>query len=69
MKKIILPIAALFAMLFLSGCIIGTGGRTVNHNPTLGQQLVDLKTARERGAINDSEYETQKAKLLAGQSH
>ena len=70
MRKIILPMAALSAVLLLSGCIgIGGGSRTTNQSPTLGQQLVDLKTARERGAINDAEYETQKAKLLAGQAH
>jgi hypothetical protein len=33
-------------------------------NPTLGQQLIDLKKAKDAGAITDAEYEAQKAKLL-----
>lgn len=32
--------------------------------PTIGQQLLDLKKARDAGAINDQEYETEKAKIL-----
>ena len=32
--------------------------------PTLGQQLMDLKKARDAGAISEQEYETEKAKLL-----
>ena len=32
--------------------------------PTLGQQLLDLKKARDTGAISEQEYETEKAKLL-----
>jgi hypothetical protein len=32
--------------------------------PTLGQQLMDLQKARETGAITDTEYQQQKAKLL-----
>jgi hypothetical protein len=33
-------------------------------NPTVGQQLIDLQKAKDAGAITDSEYQTQKAKLL-----
>ena len=32
--------------------------------PTTGQQLVDLKRAKDCGAINDGEYDTEKAKIL-----
>jgi hypothetical protein len=32
--------------------------------PTIGQQLIDLKKAKDAGAITDAEYETEKAKLL-----
>ena len=32
--------------------------------PTTGQQLIDLQKARDSGAITDSEYQAQKAKLL-----
>jgi len=33
-------------------------------NPTIGQQLIDLQKAKDAGAITDSEYQAQKAKLL-----
>ena len=33
--------------------------------PTIGKQLLDLKKAHDAGALSDSEYETQKAKILA----
>jgi hypothetical protein len=32
--------------------------------PTIGQQLLDLKKARDAGAVNEQEYETEKAKIL-----
>ena len=32
--------------------------------PTIGQQLVDLQKAKDSGAITESEYQAQKAKLL-----
>src|SRR5580658_7137405 len=32
--------------------------------PTIGQQLIDVKKAKDAGAITDAEYETEKAKLL-----
>ncbi len=32
--------------------------------PTTGQQLIDLQKAKDAGAITDSEYQAQKAKLL-----
>ncbi len=32
--------------------------------PTIGQQMLDLKKAKDAGAISDAEYEAQKAKLL-----
>lgn len=34
--------------------------------PTMGQQLIDLKKARDTGAITETEYEAEKAKLLNG---
>ena len=32
--------------------------------PTVGQQLIDLKKAKDSGAITEPEYEAEKAKLL-----
>ena len=33
-------------------------------SPTIGQQLIDLKKAKDAGAITEAEYEAEKAKLL-----
>ena len=56
--------ALLPAVLLLNGCI-AIGNRDANQgHGTLGQQLIDLKKARDAGALSDDEYETQKARLL-----
>ena len=50
-----------------TGCIVGVGNRGNPHNSekhTLGQELMDLKTAYDSGAINPDEYEHQRRKLL-----
>lgn len=49
---------------FLSGCVCVVGNRGERSGGTVGQQLVDLKKAKDSGAISDAEYEAQKAKLL-----
>ncbi len=66
MKKSFIPFAVgLSALLLLSGCIaLGTGSKTTTQQPTVGQQLVDLQKAKDAGAINDTEFQAQKAKLL-----
>jgi hypothetical protein len=69
MKKRILPILVVFSvMTFLAGCAwhVGGGPRNVTTKPTTGQQLIDLQKARDAGAISNSEYQAQKAKLLEG---
>jgi uncharacterized lipoprotein YbaY len=35
-------------------------------NVSIGQQLIDLKKARDSGALSAAEYERQKANLIAG---
>jgi hypothetical protein len=60
------PALVVFAAL-LSDCLglqLGGGTRSVKEIPTLGRQLSDLQKARETGAITESEFETQKTKLL-----
>lgn len=49
--------------LLVVGCAIEIGNRPADKD-TLGQQLVDLKKAKDSGALSDSEYEAQKSKLL-----
>jgi hypothetical protein len=47
----------------LSGCAIGSGGRTEINKPTLGQELIELKKAKDAGAISEQEYEEMKENL------
>jgi hypothetical protein len=52
---------------FLAGCG-GGGAKTfyMHRNTTLGQELSDLQTAYQKGAISEEVYEEQRAKLLKG---
>jgi hypothetical protein len=69
MKKLIVPILAVFsAITLLTGCSwqVGGGPKNATMQPTVGQQLMDLQKAKDAGAITDSEYQAQKAKVLGG---
>jgi hypothetical protein len=56
---------ALAALLLLSGCVASIGNSGAQRgNATLGQQLIDLQKAKEAGALTESEYQTQKTRLL-----
>ena len=56
---------ALSALLGLRGCVASIGNRDARHGSgTLGQQLIDLQKAKEAGALTETEYQTQKARLL-----
>ena len=57
------------ACLLLSGCAwsIDGGGHkpgTVIKQPTRGQELIDLKTAKDQGAITGEEYQAEKKKIM-----
>jgi len=55
-------------MTLLTGCLglqLGPDSITKCQTPTVGQQLIDLQKAKDAGAISDTEYQAQKAKLLA----
>jgi hypothetical protein len=68
MKKLLIPSAvALAGMLLFTGCLglqIGGGDKKEERKASVGQQLIDLKTARDTGAMTEAEYQTQKAKAL-----
>ncbi len=68
MKKILTSTAiALCAVFWLTGCVglqLGGGSKSTTVQPTVGQQLVDLKKARDTGAITEAEYQAQRAKLV-----
>jgi hypothetical protein len=68
MQRIRIVIVAVAFVTALSGCVIALGNRDYpppkEVRPTVGQQLIDLKKAREAGAISDQEYEAQRTRLL-----
>jgi hypothetical protein len=65
MKKFIsLSSIVLSAMLLFSGCIVIGNRGAMSGGGTIGQQLLDLKTAEAHGAITDAEYQTLRAKAL-----
>jgi hypothetical protein len=59
--------SVLLLSLFTLGCIaVGDGGsNTKVMSPTVGKQLTDLKEAHDKGAINDDEYASTRAKFLS----
>jgi len=62
MKRIVL-MTVLALALALPGCMaIGAGGHTYK-TPTIGKELMDLKEARDSGAVSEKEYAEYKAKL------
>jgi hypothetical protein len=48
----------------LSGCAWSVGGERGGMNPTRGQELVDLKRAKDAGALTEEEYQAQKRKVI-----
>jgi hypothetical protein len=68
MKKLLIPTAiALSAMWLLTGCLalqVGGGDKKEMQKATIGQQLIDLKAAKDAGAITESEYQAKKATIL-----
>ncbi len=62
--KNVAALLLLSTLLLLNGCI-AIGNRDAQRpNATLGQQLIDLQKARDTGAISETEYQIQKARLL-----
>ncbi len=66
MKQLVSSAAlALGLAIVASGCVAAIGNRGEHAgNGTLGQELIDLKRAKDAGVINDAEYEAQRARLL-----
>jgi hypothetical protein len=57
---------AMMGML-LSGCAWSIGSDKAHSSavrPTHGQELIDLKKAKDQGAITEEEFEAQKKKIL-----
>jgi hypothetical protein len=66
-KLLILSLLGLSLATLLTGCLslqVGGGTTSKPQAPTVGQQLIDLKHAKDMGVISDTEYQVQKAKIL-----
>jgi Short C-terminal domain len=68
MKRNLIPAVLLLSVVtLLAGCLnLQLGGGTSNRSQpsTVGQQLIDLQDARNKGALTEAEYQAQKAKIL-----
>lgn len=67
MKKTIGNTLALLALALLSGCAgmaLNNIDLTLSRNITVGQELMDLKAAHEKGVISDTEYAKAKQDVL-----
>ncbi|MBL3676005.1 MAG: SHOCT domain-containing protein [Alphaproteobacteria bacterium] len=66
---LLLPLAAIALSLSLALPLAGCGGggaktQVSQSSATMGQELTDLKTARDQGLISDKEYERAKRDIL-----
>jgi hypothetical protein len=64
-----LKIIALVVLLLFAGGLMGCGGggaqvKTTTTTVTLGQQLLDLHDAFQKGAIDEKQYKSSKKDLL-----
>ena len=49
----------------LTGCVsLGEWDFSRVRRPTIGQELLDLKAARDGGAVSDTEYQQKRVELL-----
>ncbi len=68
MKRIISLLLVMALLTTMVSCIaVGSGGEKIEQKPTLGQELIDLKKARDEGAISEQEYKEMKEKLKQNQ--
>ena len=64
MKKTINFLLVIALLSTMVSCIaVGSGGKKVENQATLGQQLIDLKNARDEGAVSNQEYADLREKL------
>ena len=65
MKRKCLVVTFAILLLTAASCIgIQDGGDAAGGTPTLGRELIDLKKAKDAGAIGYEEYTQLKAKLI-----
>ena len=59
-----LPILAAAVLSGCAGAAFNRTDLTLSRNITVGQELVDLQTAHEKGVISDTEYAQAKTDIL-----
>jgi len=65
MTRLTLPALALTAAALLAACSsTNTEVLPPTVNVSIGQQLIDLKKARDSGAISDKEYQAQTRRVI-----
>ena len=73
MKKTLQKWVGLAITLAILSCVIpgcawsigdGKGHTTSAAQPTRGQELIDLKKARDKGAITEEEYQAQRKSIM-----
>ena len=57
MKRIVGILAVIILVSGIAGCAMGNKG-TIHYNrtTTIGKELIDLKEARDKGALSEEEY-------------
>jgi len=65
MKKIAAILTAIILVSGIAGCAMGNKG-TVHYTrtTTIGRELIDLKEAKDKGAINEQEYNKVKEDIM-----
>jgi hypothetical protein len=65
MKKVITVFLVLALITSMVSCMaIGTGRKKVSNSTTLGQELIDLKNAKDEVAVSQQEYEELNKTIL-----
>lgn len=64
MVVIVLMLAVAVSFLAGSGCIAVSNPHTINKATTLGQELIDLKNAKESETVTEEEYQQLRKKLI-----
>ncbi|MEY3173683.1 MAG: hypothetical protein RLZZ436_1597 [Planctomycetota bacterium] len=64
MRRSICCLGLLLLTPLLSGCFMANWQRLTA--PTAGRELMDLKTARDNGALTDEEYQSKRQEILSG---
>jgi hypothetical protein len=57
-------VSVLLMLIVAGGCAVDIGSDSGARRPTVGQELIDLKRARDAGVISEGEYEAKRQELM-----